>query len=211
MERVKCPYRSRHRREQAEATRRQILASARTLFTSEGYAGATMEAIARHAGVAVQTVYAIYGSKRAILFALLDEMAVDADRMRMEARLAETSGDARQQLRAGLAFNIRFYTRGADLIELARTVSGVEPDLGAMWREGEARRRRAQSALIASWDRAGRLAPGLTAREASDVMWALSGPDVYRLLVIERGWSLRRFERWLSETLERSLLDPGAK
>jgi AcrR family transcriptional regulator len=71
----KRPYRSPRRREQAEETRRRLLTASRRLFVQQGYAGATIESIAAAAGVAVQTVYAAFGSKQGILLALLDEMA----------------------------------------------------------------------------------------------------------------------------------------
>lgn len=205
MKKVKRPYRSQRRREQAEATRREILACARRLFVNLGYGGATIQAIADEAHVAVQTVYAVFGSKRGILFALLDQMAADADLPRMQAALTAAAGDPRRQLRERMAFNVRFFAAGGDLIDIARTVSGVEPDLQAMWHEGEARRHRAQAKLVGEWERAGVLAPGLNTREATDILWALSGPDVFRLFVVERRWSRRRFEAWLTTTLEERL------
>jgi len=161
-----------------------------------------MESIAGEAGVAVQTVYASLSSKQGILMALLDEMAADADLPGMMAAVEAAKGDPRRQLRERLAFTCRFYAGGADLIDIARTVSGVEPDLRAFWLAGEGRRHKATSALVAQWDAAGALAPGVRAEEATDVMWALGGPDVFRLLIVERGWSRSRFERWLAATLE---------
>lgn len=198
----KRSYRSPRREAQAQETRALILDSARALFTSRGYGGTTIEAVAAEAGVAPQTVYAAYKNKRGLLLALLDRMAVDADPS--ELRPA-SEGDPRRQLREGIAFTTRFYSRGADLIELARTVSGVEPDLGAMWQEGEARRLRRYSELTAEWERAGALAPGLTAAAARDIGWALGGPDSFRLFVLERRWSLTRYQEWLGDTLERLL------
>jgi len=49
------------------------------LFAEQGYAATTIESIARDAGLAVQTFYATFGSKRSVLFALLDEMEDAAD------------------------------------------------------------------------------------------------------------------------------------
>ncbi len=203
---VKRTYRSPRRREQAQATRERILASARELFVANGYGGTTIESIARQAGVAVQTVYATFGSKRGILFALLDQMAIDADLPRMQAEIAAAAGDPPRQLRDRIAFNARFYATGAELIDIARTVSGVEDDLQAMWREGESRRHRAARALIDKWKRAGALAPGLSANAATDILWTLTGPDVFRLLVVERRWSIARFETWQYDTLAPALL-----
>jgi hypothetical protein len=109
-----------------------------------------------------------------------------------------------------LVFTARFYAAGADVIGIAHTVSGVEPDLREVWIEGEERRYRAVSQLVAEWDAAGALAPGLTSREASDVFWALIGPDVFRLFVVRRRRSQRRFEAWLGSTLGAILLGPSA-
>src|SRR6185437_3259679 len=124
---------------QAQRTRQAILTAARGLFIARGYGATTIEAIARKAAVSVQTVYAAFGSKRRMLIALLDRMAADADLPRLERELAVAAGDPRRQLRDLLAFTGRFYASGRDLIDLARTVSGVEPDLAVMWRTGETR------------------------------------------------------------------------
>ncbi len=203
-------YRSPRRRGQAEETRRRILASARRLFVENGYGATTIEAIARDADVAPQTVYAGFASKRGLLFALLDQMAADADVAGLTARLEQAADDPRRQLEARIAFTARFYAGGIDLIDIARTVSGVEPDLGAMWAEGEGRRHTALSAVVAAWHEAGVLRPDMTAREATDLLWALIGPDMFRLLAIEQGWGRERFERWIVETAERALFAGGA-
>ncbi len=205
------PYLSPRRRGQAEETRRRILTVARSLFVERGYGTTTIEAIAESADVSPQTVYAGFASKRGILSALLDQMAADADLPRLNKALAAAAGNPRQQLRARIAFTTRFFARGIDLIEIARTVSGVEPDLAAMWNEGEGRRHRAWSTMIAGWERTRAIPPGVTAREAVDLLWALSGPDVFRLLVVERRWSRRRFEEWLFAMAERTLLGAPGK
>ena len=52
----------------------------------------------------------------------------------------------------------------------------------------------------------GDLRPGLTAREATDLLWVFSNEELYRELVDERGWTPERFERWLAATLQEQLL-----
>jgi AcrR family transcriptional regulator len=199
----KRSYRSPRRQAQAQETRALILAGARTLFTSRGYGGTTIEAVAAEAGVSPQTVYAAFKNKRGLLVALHDRMVVDADPPQPGPPSAEE--DPRRPLRESIAFTTRFYSRGADLIELARTASGVEPDLGATWRAGEARRQARYSALAAEWERAGLLAPGLTAADACDIAWAMGGPDLFRMFVVERQWSPARYQEWLGTALERLL------
>src|SRR4030042_6969193 len=61
-----------HRKRQAQVTRNMIVAAAQALFLEQGYICTTIEVIAEQAGVAVSTVYAIFGSKREILRAIRD-------------------------------------------------------------------------------------------------------------------------------------------
>ena len=204
---VKRVYRSPRRREQAEETRRRILSAARTLFVAEGYGRTTIDAIATEAGVAAQTVYAVFGSKGAMVTALLEQLAIDADMPRLQKGLAAASGNPRRQLREGIAFNGRLYAAGFDLIDLARTVSGVEPDLARMWQAGEQRRYEANSNLVATWARSGALRSGLSPRTATDLLWAIGGPDTFRLLIKERGWSERSRVERLSHMLELMLFN----
>ena len=71
-ERVKSRrrYDSPRRREQAAATRRQILAAAQELFERDGYAATSMAAIASTAGVSLKTVYLAFETKSGLLRAL---------------------------------------------------------------------------------------------------------------------------------------------
>ena len=68
----KRAYDSSGRQVQADETRRRILEAARELFMERGYAGATAEAIAAEAGVAAQTIYAIFKNKKRILVSLMN-------------------------------------------------------------------------------------------------------------------------------------------
>lgn len=196
-------YRSPQRDARADATRQAIRDAARRLFSSRGYAATTMDAIAAEAGLAVQTVYAAFGQKRRILFALLDQMPVDADLAGFRRRLAAASGDPHGQLLEVLDFTLRMYGGNSDVTELARTVGGADQDLAAMWREGEQRRYRAASELVAEWHANGFLRQHLTVRRATDILWAFSGPDTFRLLLRERRWSEHYYRDWLCAVLER--------
>jgi len=194
------------RRALAAERRRRIVDAARHLFSRYGYGATSVERIAGEAGVAVPTVYAIYRSKRALLFALLDQADAQADVTGLERDLQAAAGDARKQLRRLVSFVCRFYTQAADIIEIARGAGSTNEDLLALWREGEQRRLRAQAPLTDMWGRAGALRKGLSAEEALDMLWAMTGADHYRLFVVDRNWSADRYEAWLGETLRRLLL-----
>src|SRR6266480_6158519 len=75
----KRPYQSPVRQRQAGDTRRRIVEATRQLLESEGYAGMTIDAIARRAEVSAQSVYAIFKSKTGILTELLDQSTFGPD------------------------------------------------------------------------------------------------------------------------------------
>jgi hypothetical protein len=50
------------------------------------------------------------------------------------------------------------------------------------------------------------LRPRISKRHARDVLWTLNSPEVYELLVLERGWSNRQYARWVASQLTAALL-----
>lgn len=202
----KRPYDSAKRRESAEQTRLRIAQSGRTLFAQLGYGATSIEAISRHAGVAVPTFYSTYGSKRALLFALLDAADAQANVIALQYSLRNAAASPQRQLSLMVSFNRRIYQQSVDLIEIARSAGSMESDLAALWAEGEQRRLRGVTPIVHSWAAAGALRQPLSESDALDILWSLLGPDNYRLFVTERGWPPERYEKWLTATLETLLL-----
>ena len=207
MDPVKRRYRSPKRELQARQTREEIVGAARRLFARDGFARTTVEAIAREADVSAQTVYASVGSKRAIVGALIDRMEVEGGSEELRRELTST-GDPREQLRAIVRFNLRLFERGQDILRIIMATR-VDPDVASLWQEGEVRRREGQTRWVGEWSEAAVLRPGLGEDEAADVLWALTGPDVYGLFVVDCGWPGPRFEEWLFATLEVRLFRPA--
>jgi AcrR family transcriptional regulator len=198
----KRAYDSTKRRESAEQTRLRIAQSGRTLFAQLGYGATSIEAIATHAGVAVPTFYATYGSKRALLFALLDAADAQANVIALQDSLRGTAANPRRQLSLIVSFNRRIYQQSADLIEIARSAGTMEPDLAALWAEGEQRRLRGVAPIVQAWAAAGALRQALSERDALAILWSFLGPDNYRLFVTERGWRPGKYEKWFAATLK---------
>lgn len=195
-------YDSTRRRESADRTRLRIAQSGRALFAQLGYGATSIEAIAKHAGVAVPTFYATYGSKRALLFALLDAADAQANVIALQDSLRGAAADPPRQLSLLVSFSRRLYQQSADLIEVARSAGSMEPDLAALWVEGEQRRLRGVAPIVRSWVVAGALRKPLSERDALDILWSFMGADNYRLFVTERGWPSERYEKWLTATLK---------
>jgi TetR/AcrR family transcriptional regulator, regulator of autoinduction and epiphytic fitness len=204
---VKRRYHAPQREAQAAATRRRILDAARRRLTGDGWTGATMTSIAADAGVAVQTVYAIFGSKGAILAALLDDVevaAADADDVG-----DDVSAGPVEQLRRVVAFNRRLFELGGMLIDVAQGSRAVDPDLSANVAEGHRRRREAQRPIVERWAARGALRAGLPAEDALSMLWTMTSPDVHRLMTADGNMTGDVYEAWLTGLLTRELLTGG--
>jgi AcrR family transcriptional regulator len=206
----KRPYHSRVRQRQAEETRQRILEAARSLFESQGYAAATLEAIAELAEVSPKTLGAVFGSKRALLAEVINPEAFSTPVKLLIEELRATE-DPSRQLSLVAQITRQAYEPMASSLELLRTAGAVAPELADVARQIEARRRQNQARLIASLSEQGALRPGLSFEEATDVLWALTSYDVYRMLVVERGWKPAHYETWLAQLLIQYLLQPGGE
>lgn len=198
-------YHSPRREEQAQGTRNAILAAARRLFTTRGYATVTVNAIAEAARVSPQTVYFAFGSKAAILSALFRGVGMGPRSRALGARIA-AEADPRQKLRLLAALLRSMREDDADVVALLWQAGTDDPELLEGWREVNATRWERVSELAASLEKSGALREGMTASAAADQMWVLASPDVWRLLVKEHGWSMKRWEDWLASTLATLLL-----
>ena len=197
MKKVKRKYDSAHRKQLAGKTREQILDSARRLFRDRGFGRVTIDDIAAAASVAVPTVYATFGGKRAILIQLLDEIEKAADAPALVALLKNRSGDDRARLRAFTDFSVRLFTEDNDLICIAMLTGAADPDVAALWETGGARRLAACRAVVEGWEQRGVLREGLTEARAVDILWALASAELYSLFIRGRHWTPEQFADWL--------------
>lgn len=193
------------RAQQARRTRQRIAEAARRLFVSRGYHTVTMAEIADEAGVAYQTVYAVFGNKHRIareiiwttfeverVHDLLAELTPSPDPeawLRTAARIARVVSERLSEL-------LRFLQESGD------------PALQAEHGEVETRRRSQQQHLTAILLETGRLTQGLSEQEALDVLWTMTGSHLYQQLVGQQGWSAERYEQWLGDALVTLLLRP---
>jgi AcrR family transcriptional regulator len=193
------------RQRQADETRARIAAAARQLILNEGYEVATIEAIAREAGVATPTVYAVFGSKRRILTELIDRAAFGPAYQALVGEVKDlTDPVARLRLSARIARQV--YDSERLEFDLLRKAGVIIPELAAIEHEKECGRYEGQASTITLLVQSGQLRSGLDEKEARDVFWTLTARDIYRMLVIEREWSSDRYEKWLSDAIVSALV-----
>lgn len=185
------------REERAALTRRRILEAARRLFFLDGYAATTLKAIAAEAGVAVQTVYAVYGSKAAILAELraLVVSLPEADALVRQA-LAERTLAGRMRM---LAASIRArWEAGGDIVAVNQDAAMVDPLIRDQVEATLERRRAGIRWFVGSLEE---VVEAIDVERAAAVVDALTLYDVYAALVLVHGWTGDEYEAWLGERL----------
>ena len=204
-------YASTLRDEQARATRLRVLDAARHLFIEKGFAGASVEAIAREAGVAVQTVYGAFGNKRTILARVMD-LATGGDDQpvgvldRPGRQSLHDEPDQRAQLHR-LAHGIRkILDRAGPVFAIVRSAAPANPEIAALYSHIQEERLQNMTRVLGWISHNGPLRDGLTERAAADILWTLTSADIYNLLVTERGWTGDQYADWLADTLIAALL-----
>jgi AcrR family transcriptional regulator len=208
---VKRGYQSTRRQEQARQTRRAILDAAGKLFVDPGYAATPLTAVAAEAGVAIQTVYAAFGSKRHLLSELVDTtIAGDDEPVALPDRpfVAEIRAlaDPRDKLARYARHLTEIHARQADVMIALAGAATADPDAGAIWRKNAEDRRRGMTMLAADLAATGHLRPGHTPDSAADVLWLAMDVRNYDWLVRRRGWSIEQYQRWYVDTVSAALL-----
>lgn len=206
---VKRRYDASKRREAAARTRQAILDAALELFTVRGYTATPMTAIAERAGVALDTVYAAAGRKPE-LARLLIETAISGTTQAIPAeerdyvQAIRAAADAETKIAIYASAMRAIAGRLAPVLSIIQQAASAEPELAVHWRQIAERRaanmRRFVTDLAAF--AALRVDPG----EAADIVWATNAPELYQLLVGQRGWSPERYEQFLADTWRRLLL-----
>lgn len=204
-------YSSTRRREQARQTQAAVLAAARRLFLEKGYGDTTVAAIAGAADVSVETIYKAFGNKEGLLKAVVDVAIVGDDEpvpmlQRELVRTIEAEPDGIEKLRIYGGHLARSAPRRAPLELLARAAAATDPGAGHVWARLQDELLAGMTAFARHLRDAGCLRDGISLNEARDVLWMYVSADVFDLLVRQRGWSSRRYGRWVSEALAAALL-----
>ena len=197
-------YRSPLRQAQAARTRQALLDAAHRRFARAGYSAAALDDIAADAGVSVQRLYAVFGSKPRLLLALIRALKADV-RVNERAHALIADPAPARKLAAVAALTRVYCERGLDVLEAAREAARTDRAVRRVWREVEGWRHRGNGAVVRSLAAVGALAPGLDEAHATDVLWTPTAHDLYRLYVRERGWPPARYEAWLAASLAREL------
>lgn len=120
------PYRSGQRKAATDETRARIIAGAREILLSDdGYRNFTMDAIARHTGVARMTVYYQFQSKTGLFDALADDIA-ERGKIRANLERAFTHDDPREGLGRLIDAFVHFWLADLDVMRKLNALSQLD-------------------------------------------------------------------------------------
>jgi AcrR family transcriptional regulator len=172
-----------------------------------------MQAIATEAGVALKTVYVAFETKSGVLRGVwhlllrgdVDDVPV-GDRAWYQQVLDEP--DPEQALRLNARNSRRVKERAAPLSAVIRAAATQDPEIADLWRRIQRDFYENQRTVVQAL--AARTALRHDVDRATDILWTLNHPDVWNLLVAERGWTPDDYERWFGDAACAELLSRTA-
>lgn len=205
-------YDSSGRQARARQTRDHICAVALQLFQENGYRQTTIADVARAANVSPETIFKAFGSKGALLNAVVTAaIRGDAEATPLRERPVIDAIRHEQDPRRQFAMYGRLLAevnpRLAPLVRMMREAAPGDPETAATLAELKRNRLNSMSEFAGLMHARGALRPGVSKREARDVLWTLNSPELYELLALERGWSPRQYGTWVAQQLTAALLN----
>jgi hypothetical protein len=126
---------------------------------------------------------------------------------RPETKAVGTVPDQRERVERVAAGIALVHERARRVDDLMVSASGSDPEVAALRADIQQRQRLEGMRLaLAAIKRPLGLRPGLDDERAVDILWAIAGPDMHRLLRDQRGWRPDEYRDWLAEAIERLLL-----
>ena len=188
-----------------------MLDAARALFLERGYAATTVAEVAAEAGVSVETVYKAFGNKPGLVKAVFDvAIAGDDEPVPIEerdmVRRLEAASDPHGKLAIYGEHLAATLPRHVPIQLVVRAAAASDAGAAGVWAQLQAERLRGMGMFAAHLAGSGSLRPGVSEEEARDVLWAHTSTELYGLLVIDRGWDVERYARWVVSQLTAALL-----
>ena len=184
-------------------------------FLSDGFAGTTITSIAAGADTSPDTIYKSFGGKAGLVRALCERGLLGHGSVPAEERsdhLQETEPDPRRLMHGLGRLTSEVASRVAPLMLLLITAGDTDPELATLRQEIDDLQLTRMTANARRLHRRGLLRPGMSVDEAAEICWLYSSAEVYGRLVLDRGWSLDRYARFVGDALAAALLpDRGGR
>lgn len=201
----KRSYHSESRKTQSLETKNRILLAAKKLFETKGFEIVTVDEIARKAEVSTPSVYSIFQSKRGVLLGLMDE-ALPLHQFEALVEKGKKEKCPRKRLKITAKMAREIYDAEKNNLSFLQGATILDPIFKELEVERETRRHQRQKNTVEEMTNDGVFTDLLTMDKIRDILWAFTGRDLYRMFVVERGWSSDEYEKWLADQLILTLL-----
>lgn len=204
-------YQSRLRQQQAADTRGAIVAAARQLFVANGWQGTTIAAVARAAGVSAESVYAVFGSKSALLLGVVQSAVRRGD---PATPLVEQEGPRAVAAARDQAEMLGLFARDiaqvllavADIVAVLRVAAQADPEVAKVYDAIHAGRRENLALVARALAGKGPLRDEMSEAAALAQIWRLASPELFLMLTRIEGLTTEQYAAWLEHTLGQLLL-----
>lgn len=198
------------RRQRSALTRQTIIEAAHQLFTTRGFHGATVEAIAKQAGVAPQTIYFIFNNKARLISAVIDAAVMGPEEKTPQEQtwwkemLDEPDPTAALQIfirGAGPAF-----ARASTISEVLAAAARTDDEVREIFDHHETMRREGFGQVLDALATKGSLRPDIPRERLLDIFLVVYGDATYHQFTTQMGWAHEDVMDWLCEHLPPLLL-----
>lgn len=189
-----------------------MISAAQRLFLRDGYDATTVAAVAAEARVSAETIYKAFGGKPGLVRAVCDMALAGEGPVPAETRsdeLQATEADPRKIIRGWGILAAEVAPRASPIALLLRAAAASDPDAAALRAEIDASRLTRMTFNARNLGEAGHLRDGITVEQAGEVLWTYSSPELYELLVLNRGWPVGRYAAFIADAMIAALLPPG--
>jgi AcrR family transcriptional regulator len=200
-------YHSPMRARQAAENRRSIIDAAVALFGERGWAATTLQMVADRAGMSVDSIYAVFGTKSALMMSAVEvaivgdhEDAAMADRPDF-AQFAE--GPRIERIRTGIHYTVDVFRRSVPILKALQEAAASDDTARARLAQYDEDRRDLTAAGLAL------ILGAEPPDDTIDAVWALVSPEVFTHLTEGRGWSIEKTEAWLVEMGDAAISPKG--
>jgi len=200
------------RRARALQGRRAIVDAAERLFVRDGLQATTIAAIAAEAGVSAETIYKTFGGKTGLVRAIREHRLAGEEPVHAERRsnaLQREERDPRRIIEGWGRLTIEVAPKVMPILQLVAAGAPGDPAMARLRDELDLARLNRMRRNAARLARAGHLRDGIRSRDAADVLWACSSPELYDLMVGRRGWTPARYADFIADVMIAALLPPA--
>ena len=197
------------RRARALHKQRAIVAAAERLFMRDGFQATTIPAVAAEAGVSQETIYKTFGSKTGLVRAIRERGLAGEGPVHAERRsnaLQKEERDPRRVIEGWGQLTTEVAPKVMPILLLVAAGATTDAEMARLQQELDLARLTRMRRNARTLARAGHLRAGIRQRQAADLLWACSSPELYDLLVCRRGWALTRYARFIVDVMIAGLL-----